>query len=177
MPLLPFHGVSPRLGARCFVAPSAVVAGDVEMGDEVSIWFGAVVRGDVNWIRIGAGSNVQDTSVLHVTYERHPLSIGRDVVIGHAAVVHGCTLGDGCLVGIGARVLDGAVVEPGAQVGAGAVVAPGTRIPSGQLALGVPARIARPLSDGERDEIVAIAARYRGLAARYRDILGDLEKD
>jgi len=172
MPIHAYQGQRPRLGARVFLAPDARVTGDVELGDDVSFWFHTVARGDVNRIRIGARTNVQDGSVLHVTHETHPLEIGEDVVIGHAAVVHGCTLEDGCLIGIGARVLDGAVVESGAQVGAGAVVPPGMRVPAGTLVVGVPARVARSLSDGERATIREIAARYVRLKDEYLDELG-----
>jgi carbonic anhydrase/acetyltransferase-like protein (isoleucine patch superfamily) len=147
------------------------VAGDVELGDDVSFWFHTAARGDVNWMRIGPRTNVQDGAVLHVTHETHPLVVGAGVVIGHAAVLHGCTVEDGALVGIGARVLDGAVVETGAQIGAGAVVSPGTRIPAHHLALGVPARVTRPLSDREREGIPAIAARYVALKERYLEAL------
>ncbi|MES1211393.1 MAG: gamma carbonic anhydrase family protein, partial [Acidobacteriota bacterium] len=124
MPIHPFQDVSPRLGARVWVAPGAYVVGDVELGDDVSFWFHTVARGDVNFIRIGARTNIQDGSVLHVNYRVHPLVIGAGVVVGHQAVLHGCTIEDGALIGIGARVLDGAVVERGDQIGAGAVVAP-----------------------------------------------------
>ncbi|MFW6012427.1 MAG: gamma carbonic anhydrase family protein [bacterium] len=172
MPLHPFGKSRPRLGRRVFLAPSAVVTGDVELGDDVSFWFHTVARGDVHWIRIGARTNVQDGTVLHVTHETHPLTIGEGVVVGHAAVLHGCTVEDGALVGIGARVLDGAVVERGAQVGAGAVVAPGTRIPAGHLALGVPARVKRPLSEEESQALGEIAERYVALKERYRETLG-----
>ncbi len=172
MPIHPYRGVLPRLGRRVFLAPSAQVVGDVEAGDDVSFWFGSVARGDVHWIRIGEGTNVQDGAVLHVTHRAHPLTIGSRVVIGHGAVLHGCTVGDGALVGIGARVLDGAVVEAGAQVGAGALVAPGHRVPAGQLALGVPARVARPLTSEEAAKIGEIAERYVRLKERYRVELG-----
>ena len=173
MPLHPYNGVRPRLGQRVFLAPGAHVAGDVEVGDDVSFWFHTVARGDVNSIRIGARTNVQDGSVLHVTHERHALALGAGVVVGHQAVLHGCTVEDGALIGIGARVLDGAVVEAGAQVGAGAVVAPGARVPAGHLALGVPARVARPLSDEERRAIGDIAERYVALKDRYLAALGE----
>ncbi|MEM8930961.1 MAG: gamma carbonic anhydrase family protein [Acidobacteriota bacterium] len=172
MPLHPHRNRSPRLGARVWLAPSAVVTGDVELGDDVSFWFHTVARGDVHWIRIGARTNIQDGAVLHVSDGTHPLDIGADVVVGHQACVHGCTLGDACLIGIGARVLDGAVVESGAQVGAGAVVAPGTVVPSGHLALGVPAKVRRPLTDDERANILAIAGRYARLKEDYRRELG-----
>ena len=173
MPVYPYQGVWPRFGERVFLAPSAEVAGDVELGDDVSFWFHSAARGDVNRIHVGARTNVQDGTVLHVTHEKHPLAIGAGVVIGHAAVLHGCTVEDGALIGIGARVLDGAVVETGAQVGAGAVVAPGTRIPAHHLALGVPARVARPLSDGERAAIPEIAERYVRLKESYRAVARD----
>jgi carbonic anhydrase/acetyltransferase-like protein (isoleucine patch superfamily) len=172
MPLHPFGDTLPRLGARVFLAPSAHVTGDVELGDDVSFWFHTVARGDVNWIRIGAGTNIQDGAVLHVTQERFPLSIGAGVVVGHAAVLHGCTVEDGALIGIGARVLDGAVVEAGAQVGAGALVAPGKRVPAGHLVLGMPAKVVRPLSAEERRAIGEIRDRYVALKERYREAIG-----
>ncbi len=171
MPIHPHNGRSPRLGRDVFLAPSAVITGDVELGDDVSFWFHTVARGDVDRIRIGAGTNVQDGTVLHVS-GGFPLSIGEGVVIGHAAVVHGCTIEDRVLIGIGARVLDGAVVERGAQLGAGAVVTPGTRIPAGHLALGIPARVARPLSDEEQREIVRNGERYLRLKNEYSAQLG-----
>ena len=174
VPRYRFRGVAPRLGARVWLAPGAHVAGDVELGDDVSFWFNTVARGDVNWItdrrphqRAGRRGAPRDA--------RAPPAgdRGRGSSIGHAAVLHGCTVEDGALVGIGARVLDGAVVEAGAQVGAGAVVAPGARIPAGHLALGVPARVARPLSDDERRAIGEIAERYVGLKEIYRTELGE----
>jgi carbonic anhydrase/acetyltransferase-like protein (isoleucine patch superfamily) len=148
------------------------VIGDVVLGDDVSVWFNAVIRGDVNVIRIGDRTNIQDGCVLHVTHELHRLDVGNDVVVGHGAVLHGCQVGDGALIGIGARVLDGAVIEPGAQVGAGAVVAPGTVVPSGRLALGVPARVTRALRPAEKAEIPAIVSRYVALKESYRRTLG-----
>jgi len=173
MPVYPYQDRFPRLGERVFVAPGAAVVGEVELADDVSVWFGAVVRGDVNWIRIGAATNLQDGAIVHVTHDRHPTVIGSGVVVGHAAVLHGCTIEDGALVGIGARVLDGAVVEGEAQVAAGAVVTPGTRVPAGHLALGVPARPVRPLTEAERRAIGEIRDRYVGLKERYRAALGD----
>lgn len=172
MPLHPYRDHTPRLGARVFLAPSAQLSGDVELGDDVSFWFHTAARGDVHWIRIGARTNVQDGTVLHVTHEKYPLLVGEGVVVGHSAVLHGCTVEDGALVGIGARVLDGAVVEAGAQVGAGAVVAPGTRVPAGHLALGVPARVRRELTAEETAEIEAIVERYVRLKDEYLQALG-----
>ncbi len=173
MPVYPYNEVRPCLGERVFIAPGAVVVGDVEIGDDCSFWFQTVARGDVHRMLIGARTNIQDGSVLHVTQETHPLTIGEGVVVGHAAVVHGCTIEDGALIGIGARVLDGAVIERGAQVGAGAVVAPGHRIPAHHLALGVPARVARPLSEEQRSLIPEIAARYVRLKDEYLRMLAE----
>ncbi|MEO8504334.1 MAG: gamma carbonic anhydrase family protein [Acidobacteriota bacterium] len=172
MPLYPYAGVLPSLGERVFLAPSAELCGDIEIGDDSSFWFHTAARGDVNRIRVGRRTNVQDGTILHVTHQRFALTIGSDVVIGHSCVLHGCTLEDGCLIGIGARVLDGAVIEAGAQVGAGALVPPGMRVLSGQLVMGVPARLARPLRDSEREEIPAIARRYVELKDRYSAALG-----
>ncbi len=172
MPIYPFRGVAPTVGRRVFLAPSAMVVGDVELGDDVSLWFQTTARGDVNSIRIGAGTNIQDGAILHVTHETHPLVIGQRVVVGHGAVLHGCTIEDGALIGIGARVLDGAVIEAGAQVAAGALVAPGKRVESGQLAMGVPARVVRRLSDEQRRQIGEIADRYKALKNEYIEICG-----
>lgn len=173
MPVHPYLGRFPTLGARVYLAPEAHLVGDVEVGDDVSFWFHTVARADVNWIRIGAATNVQDGAVLHVTHQRHPLVIGAGVVIGHQAVLHGCTVEDGALIGIGSRVLDGAVVEAGAQVGAGAVVTPGHRVTAGHLALGIPARVVRPLTAEESAHIGEIRDRYVALKERYRAVLGE----
>lgn len=169
MAVHPFRGIWPQLGDRVFLAPGAELTGDVHLGDDVSFWFHTAARGDVNFIRVGARSNVQDGAVLHVTHETHPLVVGEGVVVAHGAVLHGCTVEDGALIGIGARVLDGAVVETGAQVAAGALVAPGARIGAHQLAMGIPARVVRPLSEAEREAIAAIAARYVALKEVYRE--------
>ncbi|MEM9408597.1 MAG: gamma carbonic anhydrase family protein [Acidobacteriota bacterium] len=172
MPTYPYRQLLPNLGSRVFLAPSAEIVGDVEIGDDVSFWFHTLARGDVHWIRIGQGSNVQDGSVLHVSHETHPLDIGREVTVGHAAVVHGCTLEDRCLVGMGARVLDGAVIGEDAQVGAGAVVAPGTVVPARTLVLGVPAKPVRELSEEAVAANREVSARYRRLKEEYAQALG-----
>ena len=138
-----------------WIAPGAVVVGDVEIGEDSSVWFGSVVRGDIHHIRIGARTNLQDHCVVHVTRERFPTRIGDEVTVGHRATVHGCTVGDGALVGIGATVLDGAVIGEEALVAAGAVVAPGVEIPPRTLARGIPARTAREL----RPEEIALQRR------------------
>lgn len=173
MPIYTVRGKTPKLGKRVFVAPTAVLTGEIEVGDDASFWFHVAARGDVNWMKIGAKTNIQDGTILHVTHETHPLVIGQGVVVGHQAMLHGCTLEDGALVGIGARVLDGAVVEAGAQVGAGAVVTPGKRIPAGFLALGIPARPVRELTDEEKATIPAIRDRYVKLKNEYLDALGE----
>ena len=147
--MLPFGACTPRIDPEAWLAPGAVVIGDVEIGAGSSVWFGSVVRGDVHWIRIGARTNLQDQCVVHVTRDRFPTRIGDEVTVGHRAIVHGCVLGDGALVGIGAVVLDGAEVGEEAWVAAGALVAPGAVIPARHLALGVPARVVRPLRDDE----------------------------
>jgi len=172
VPIVAHRGRVPRLGRGVFLAPTAFLSGDLEAGEDCSFWFHSVARGDVHWIRIGARTNVQDGAVLHVTHQRFPLSVGEGVVIAHGAMVHGCTLEDGCLIGIGATVLDGAVVETGAQVGAGALVPPGARIPAGHLALGVPAKVARRLIDEEIAGIREISERYVGIKNEYLAELG-----
>lgn len=166
--ILPFGGKSPRLDPTVFVAGGSIVAGDVEIGEGSSVWFGAIVRGDVNHVRIGARTNIQDLSVVHVTSGRAPTVIGDDVTVGHRVVLHGCTVKDRCLVGIGAIVLDGAVVGPDAMIGAGALVPPGAVVPPGTLVLGSPARPKRALTPEELASLPASAARYVAYAAQYR---------
>ena len=163
----PFGGKAPRLHPSVFVMDDAAVIGDVEIGEGSSLWCGAVVRGDVNAIRIGARTSVQDLSVVHVTSLTHPTSVGDDVTLGHRVTLHGCTVHDRCLIGIGAVVMDGAVVGPDAMVGAGSLVAPGMVVPPGTLALGSPARVKRPLTSGELARLRELAERYAGLARQY----------
>jgi carbonic anhydrase/acetyltransferase-like protein (isoleucine patch superfamily) len=166
--IIPYEGKSPRIATSAWIAPGAVVVGDVEIGEGSSIWFQSVVRGDVNRIRIGAHTNIQDLSMVHVTGATHPTTIGDDVTVGHRVVLHGCTVKDRCLVGIGAIVLDGAVVEEEAMVGAGSVVPPGMVVPSRMLVLGSPAKVKRALSPEEIAFFRTSAARYAGYAASYR---------
>lgn len=144
-----YDGKLPRFGARVFVAPNAAVIGDVDLGDDCSIWFSTTVRGDVNAIRIGARTNVQDNCTIHVTHLDWPTIVEEDVTIGHGAIVHGCTVRRGALIGMGSRVLDGAVVGESALVGAGALVPEGMQVPPRTLAVGVPARVKRPLTPDE----------------------------
>jgi carbonic anhydrase/acetyltransferase-like protein (isoleucine patch superfamily) len=151
--LLPFGGQRPRLAERVFVAPGVIVLGDVEIGEDSSVWYNSVIRGDVMPIRIGARVNVQDLSVIHVTSGRASTTIGDDVTIGHRAIVHGCVVENACLIGMGAIVMDEAVVGTESLVGAGAVVTPGTQIPPRSLVIGSPARVKRSLTD---DEVAAL---------------------
>ena len=166
--ILAYDGRAPRLAATVFLAEGSVVSGDVEIGESSSLWFGTVVRGDVNRVRIGARTNLQDHTVVHVTAGTHPTTVGDDVTIGHRAVLHGCTVKDRCLVGIGAIVMDGAVVGPDAMIGAGALVPPGMVVPPGKLALGSPAKVKRDLTTEEIASLLSSAARYVGYAAKYR---------
>ncbi len=156
----PYGGKTPRLHGSVFVAETAVVIGDVEIGPDSSVWFGSVVRGDIHAIRIGARTNIQDQSMIHVTGGTHPTSVGDDVTVGHRVTLHGCTIKDRCLVGMGAIVLDGAVVGEDSLVGAGAVVPPGMVIPPGKLALGAPARVKRDLTPAEIASLLTSAAGY-----------------
>lgn len=148
--LYEYKGTRPRIGSDVFLAPGVIILGDVEIGDHSNIWFYTVARGDVNTIRIGPRTNIQDHCMLHVTSDRFPLTLGSGVIVGHRAVLHGCTIGDEVLIGIGALVLDGAVVKHGAIVAAGAVVSPGTVIPANTVAVGVPARPTRQPTEQER---------------------------
>ncbi len=150
-----------------FIAPTATVIGHVELGAEVSVWFGAVIRGDAERITVGPGSNVQDHAVLHAD-PGYPCLIGPDVTIGHSAVVHGCIVEEGALIGIHATILNGAMVGAGAIVGAGAVVPEGMVIPAGTLAVGIPARIVRELDESGRKAGATGAANYRERARLYR---------
>jgi gamma-carbonic anhydrase len=154
----PYQGKDPRLGQRVFLAENCAVIGDVDLGDDSSIWYGAVLRGDIHYIRIGARSNVQDNSVLHVEHGTGPAVIGDEVTIGHSATVHGCTVGRGALIGIGARVLSHAEIGEQALVGAGAVVPEGMKVPPRTLVVGVPARVKRELT---KDEIVRLERSWR----------------
>ncbi len=154
-------------GSDVFVAPNATVIGDVALGDRVGVWFGAVVRGDRDRIAIGADSNVQDNCVVHCS-PGHPVTLGREVSVGHGAVLHGCTIGDRVLVGMGAVVLNGAVVGEDSVIGAGAVVTEGAEIPPGSVVLGVPGKVVKQTTDEQRAHIRRNAATYVALAGRYR---------
>jgi gamma-carbonic anhydrase len=158
--ILPFDGRQPLVHASAWIAPGAVLVGDVEIGEDSSVWYGCVLRGDVHRIRVGARSNLQDGSVVHVTAGRFAAEIDDEVTVGHRAVVHGCRVRSGALIGIGAVILDGAEIGEEALVGAGALVTPGTRVAARTLVLGAPARPVRTLADEERAEQRARTLRY-----------------
>ncbi len=164
-----FQGIMPTIPKSCFIEETAVVIGDVVMGEECSVWFHAVIRGDVNYIRIGDRTNVQDLSMLHVTHDTAPLVIGSDVTIGHHVVLHGCTIKDRVLVGMGAIIMDGAVIGEDSVVGAGALVTEGTVVPPKSLVLGAPARVKRAVTDQELVWIKESADNYVRYARTYMD--------
>ena len=166
--ILSVAGRSPRLHATAFVAPGARVIGDVTLDEGASVWYNAVVRGDSASITLGAGSNLQDNVSVHVDVD-FPVVIGRDVSVGHNAVVHGCTIGDGSLIGMGSVVLSGARIGAGCLVAGGAVVLEGAEIPDGSLVAGVPAKVRRPLTDEERAGILHNAQVYRAHTANHVD--------
>lgn len=158
--IMAYRGVQPQVAADVFVAPTATVIGDVHIGAESGIWFGVILRGDVNRIRIGRRSNLQDGTIVHVTSNTHPTLIGDGVTVGHGVMLHGCTVGDSCLIGIGAIVLDGAVIGESSMVAAGSLVAPGMVVPPRSLAIGNPARIKRELTEAELLQLQVLADRY-----------------
>lgn len=149
-------GLRPKIPASCWIAEDACVIGDVSLGEHVSFWPGAVARGDVHWIKIGDYTNVQDGCILHVTNGKYPLSIGSRVTIGHKVLLHGCTVGDDCLVGMGAIVLDGVEIGAGSVIAAGALLPPGKKYPAGHLIMGTPAKAVRPLSVEERKDLIEV---------------------
>lgn len=170
--IYPYQGVVPRIGQGVFIAPGARVIGDVEIGDGASVWFNVVIRGDVHAIRIGSGSNIQDGTVVHVTYKEYSTTIGNNVLIGHRCMIHGCILEDGSFVGMQATVMDGCIVESGAMIAAGSLLTPGKTVPGGELWAGRPARYLRDLRPDEAARIPQAVAHYAALARNY---LGDME--
>lgn len=159
--LFPYLDHYPNIHKSVFLASGVKVIGDVKIDENSSVWYNTVIRGDVHYISVGKMTNIQDCSMLHVTNNRYPLNIGDRVTIGHSVTLHGCTLKDICLIGMGAVILDGAVIEENAMVGAGAVITPGFIVPGGKLAAGVPARIIRNLSEEEKEDMVNSAERYK----------------
>jgi len=166
MTLYSLGDMVPKLAVGAWIAPSADVIGDVRLGERASVWFAAVIRADNTSIIIGDDSNIQDGSVCH-SDEGFPLNIGARVTVGHQAILHGCTIEDDCLLGMGARILNGATVESECIVGAGALITEGKRFPSGSLIIGAPARVARQITDEERQLLRASAMHYAQKASRY----------
>ncbi len=169
-----FNQISPKLGERVYIDPACTVIGDVNIGDDSSIWPYTVIRGDVNFIRIGARTNIQDGTIIHVSHDwlvgkqiGYATLIGDDVTIGHGAIIHACTIEDGCLIGMGSTVLDGAVVKKNGFVGAGAVIPPGKTVGSGELWLGNPAKCVRKLSEQQIEQLYYSAAHYVRLKDKY----------
>ena len=165
--LRPYRGVTPRVAPSAFIDDSAQVIGDVEIGEESSVWMCAVLRGDVHWIKIGRRTNIQDGAVVHAMTGTHPTSIGDNVTVGHAAVVHGCTVDAQCLVGIGAILLNGSHIGAGSIVAAGTLVTEGMRVPPKSLVMGSPGKVKRLLTQAELAEIHAYADRYVGYRLEY----------
>ena len=159
--IFPYKGLIPKLDDTVFLASGVKIVGDVTIGKNSSIWYNCVIRGDVHYVKIGEDTNIQDLSMLHVTNNRFPLNIGNKVTIGHSVKLHGCTINDLSLIGIGAIVLDGAIVEERALVAAGTVIRPGFVVPSGKMVAGVPGKIIRDLSQAELNDFEASAERYK----------------
>lgn len=166
--IIPYAGIVPTIDESVFVADGAVVLGDVHIGPNSSVWFNVVIRGDVHQIRIGERTNIQDLSMLHVTYNKHPLAIGSGVTIGHCVMLHGCTVEDYALIGMNATVLDGAVIGHHSMVAAGSVVREGFVVPARTLVAGVPAKIMRELTDEECAKLEQSAQNYIDYVASYR---------
>src|SRR3954452_1761008 len=165
--LRPYRGQLPRVHPTAFIDHSAQVIGDVEIGEESSVWMCVVIRGDVNRIRVGRRSNVQDGTIVHVMKDTHPTLVGDDVTIGHGAVVHGCTVEDRCLIGMGAILLNGVTVGSGSIIAAGTLLPEGTQVPPGSLVMGSPGKVRRTLSDADLDEIQMYADRNVGYRLDY----------
>lgn len=165
---MPFGGKAPVLGRDVFIAPNATVIGEVELGDEASVWFGAVLRGDIGAIRIGARTNVQDLACVHLTEGQSATVVGVDVTIGHGAILHGCTVGDRCLIGMGSIVLDNAVIGEGSVIAAGTLIPPRMVVPPGSLVRGNPGKVIRPVSADEAQMGVFGAAHYVAGARQFR---------
>ena len=162
-----FQNKQPQLGEDVYVSENAMVIGDVTLGDEVNIWFGAVLRGDMHYIKIGNRTNIQDNSVVHVTTRISPTNIGSGVTVGHGAIIHGCTIEDDCLIGMGAILMDDAVIGTGTLIGAGALIPPNMKIPKNSLVVGSPGKIVRQVKDFEREMILERPQEYIDLASIY----------
>ena len=162
-----FQNKQPQLGEDVYVSENAMVIGDVTLGDEVNIWFGAVLRGDMHYIKIGNRTNIQDNSVVHVTTRVSPTNIGNGVTVGHGAIIHGCTIEDDCLIGMGAILMDDAIIGEGSLIGAGALIPPNMIIPENSLVVGSPGKVVRQVKDFEREMILERPQEYIDLASIY----------
>ena len=157
----------PKLGQNVYISENAVVIGNVTLGDEVNIWFGSVIRGDMHYIKIGNRSNIQDNAVVHVTTAISPTNIGSGVTVGHGAIIHGCTIEDCCMIGMGAIIMDDAVIGTGSLVGAGALVPPNMKVPPKSLVVGMPGKVVREVNNEEYKMIIERPQEYIELAAVY----------
>lgn len=164
----PYRGIVPTIDPTVFLVPSAEIIGDVVIGKHSSVWYNAVVRGDVNYIRIGERTNIQDGCILHVRHETYPCIVGSGITVGHGAILHACTIEDNSLIGMGAIVLDNATIRPFTLVAAGAVVREGASFPPGVLVAGVPARVVRLITEQERSMILDSAENYLGYVRNFR---------
>lgn len=165
----PFQEKAPRIHETAFIAETAIVIGDVEIGEQSSVWFGSIVRGDVNYIRIGRRTNIQDASVIHVSSKTHPTILEDEITLGHRVTLHGCRVETGCLIGIGAIILDGARIGRNSLVAAGSLVTPDTQIPPRSLVMGSPARVKRELSDREVKDLERFWQNYVSLSRIYQN--------
>ena len=165
--ILSYNGMWPKIAKNAFLVENCDIIGDVEIGEQASVWFGVVIRGDIHYIRIGDRTNVQDLCMIHVTMDTAPTMIGSNVTIGHSAVIHGCTIEDDCLIGMGAKILDGAVIGNHSLVGAGSVVRPGFIVPPGSMVAGVPAVVKRDVTEHELREIQLSPQRYVDYFSQY----------
>lgn len=167
--ILPYNRIMPKIDESVFICEGAQIIGDVEIGKDSSVWFNTVIRGDVNYIRIGERTNVQDLSMLHVTYKKYPLIIGNDVTIGHSVSIHGCTIKDLVLIGIGAVLLDNCVINSNSFIAAGTLIKENFEVPEGVLMAGVPGRIVRDLTQKEIDKISRSSRNYQMYVETYRN--------
>lgn len=167
MTALPYRGIHPTIPANVFIAGGAYIIGDVEIGFDSSVWFNVTIRGDVNYIRIGSETNIQDGTTIHVTRQTHPTIIGDRVTIGHNALLHGCTVGNNVLIGMGAIIMDGVTIEDNCIIGAGSLITPNKVIPSGNLVKGTPGQVTRQLNQDELDFLDISAKNYVRLKNEY----------
>lgn len=163
----PFNNIHPKIHETALITDDAIVIGDVEIGEDASVWYGSIIRGDVNYIRIGARTNIQDGTIIHVSSKTHPTILEEEITVGHRVTLHGCHIESGCLIGIGAILMDGVRIGRNSLVGAGSLVPPGTQIPPRSLVLGSPARVKRELTDDELAYLDKSWRNYVGLKEHY----------